>query len=198
MTPTSLRVMHDEHQALAAVLRSMTMMLAEAKRLQVLPDFGVLRAMLFYIDEFPERLHHAKESELVFPRLRAKAPELAPVLDRLDREHAAGETMIRDLGHALLAFEMMGRSRWVDFEARLEHYVRFYLTHMGTEEREVLSAAETRLDARDWAELDAAFAAHRDPLTGHEPEDDYREVFRRILENAPAPIGLGPAMRRAA
>ena len=25
-----------------------------------------------------------------------------------------------------------------------------------------------------------------------------RDIFRRIVENAPAPIGLGPAMRRAA
>ena len=121
-----------------------------------------------------------------------------PVLDRLDREHAAGEAMIRELGHALLAFEMMGRSRWDAFEDRLERYVRFYLDHMGTEEREVLPAAQARLSEQDWAELDATFTAHRDPLTGQEPEDDYREVFRRIVDNAPAPIGLGPEMHRAA
>jgi hemerythrin-like domain-containing protein len=198
MTSISVRVMHDEHQALAAVLRSMSMMLTEARRLQALPDFAVLRAMLFYIDEFPQQLHHARESELLFPRLREKAPELAPVLDRLDREHAAGETMIRELGHALLAFEMMGRSRWAAFEDRLERYVRFYLAHMSTEEREVLPAAQARLSAQDWGELDAAFTARRDPLTGYEPEEDYREVFRRIVDNAPAPIGLGPAMRKAA
>lgn len=198
MQSTSLRVLRAEHQVLAAVLRSMSMMLAEARRLETLPDFAVLRAMLFYIDEFPERLHHAKESEVLFPRLREKAPEVGPVLDRLDREHAAGEAMIRDLGHALLAFEMMGRSRRDAFEDRLERYVRFYLDHMGTEEREVLPAAQARLSAQDWAELDATFTAHRDPLTGHEPEDDYREVFRRIVDNAPAPIGLGPEMHRAA
>ena len=48
------------------------------------------------------------------------------------------------------------------------------------------------------AALDAAFAAHHDPLAGHEPEDDHRDLFRRIVENAPAPVGLGPAMGRAA
>ena len=180
------------------MLRSLSMMLAHARRHGALPDFDVLRAMLFYIDEFPERLHHAKESELLFPRLRQKAPEVGPVLDRLDREHAAGETMIRDLGHALLAFEMLGRSRWAAFEDRLELYVNFYLAHMSTEEREVLPLAQTRLDAQDWAELDAAYSAHCDPLTGHDPGDDYREVFQRIVDKAPAPIGLGPAMRRAA
>jgi hemerythrin-like domain-containing protein len=28
--------------------------------------FDVLRAMLFYVDEFPERLHHPKESALLY------------------------------------------------------------------------------------------------------------------------------------
>jgi len=32
----------------------------------------------------------------------------------------------------------------------------------------------------DWAELDAAFAANRDPPTGHEPEEGYRSLFRKI------------------
>ena len=37
-------------------------------------DFALLRAMLFYVDEFPERLHHHKEDELLFPRVRARCP----------------------------------------------------------------------------------------------------------------------------
>jgi hemerythrin-like domain-containing protein len=28
----------------------------------------VLRSMMFHIDEFPERLHHPKETELLFPK----------------------------------------------------------------------------------------------------------------------------------
>ena len=40
---------------------------------------------------------------------------------------------------------------------------------MAVEEREILPAAQQHLTASDWAELDAAFAANRDPLTGHEP-----------------------------
>ena len=70
MRHTALDVIHEEHQALAAMLRSMSMLLAQARREQSLPDFSVLRAMLFYVDEFPERLHHTKESQLLFPRLR--------------------------------------------------------------------------------------------------------------------------------
>ena len=193
MSHTALDVIRDEHQALSAMLRSLSMLLTHARRENLLPPFDVLRAMLFYVDEFPEKLHHRKESALLFPRLRERAPELAPVLDRLDHDHAVGEQRIRDLEHALLAFEVMGASRREAFEQAVDRYIDFYLRHMAVEEGEVLPAARRSFTAEDWVEVDAAFAANRDPLTGHEPADEFRPLFQKILMSAPAPIGLGPA-----
>ncbi len=193
MRHTTLDIINDEHQALAAMLRSLSMLLAQARRDARMPDFDVLRAMLFYVDEFPEKLHHPKESELLFPVVRQRCPELAQALDRLDRDHATGERAIRDLEHALLAFEVMGEPRREAFEQAVERYIRFYLDHMRLEEDEVLPAARRHLTPADWVGLDAAFAANQDPLTGHEAAPDYQPLFRKILMNAPAPIGLGPA-----
>lgn len=193
MHHTTLDVIRDEHQALAAMLRSMSLLLMQGHREGRSPPFDVLRAMLFYVDEFPERLHHRKESELLFPKVRARCPELGRVLDRLEREHAAGELMIHELAHTLLAYEVLGEPRRQACEQAVQRYVDFYLEHMGIEEAQILPAARRHLSAADWAELDAAFAANRDPLTGHEPDDVYRPLFAKILMSAPAPIGLGPA-----
>ena len=193
MRSVALDVIHDEHQALAAMLRSLTMMLAQSRREGTTPDFDVLRAMLFYVDEFPERLHHTKESVLLFPKVRARAPELRPVLERLEHEHARGEGAIRELQHALLAYEVLGEPRRAAFEEAVQQYVTFYLEHMTVEERDVIPAAQRVFGPQDWAEIDAAFAANRDPLTGHEPADEYRQLFKLIVAHAPAPIGLGEA-----
>ena len=173
------------------MLRSLAMLLQQSRREHKPPPFDVLRAMLFYIDEFPERLHHPKEHELLFPRVRQRAPELASVLDKLDRDHVAGERAIRELEHGLLAFEVMGESRRDAFEAAVERYITAYLEHMACEERDILPAAKRLFNDADWAELDAAFASNKDPMTGHEPEDAYRLLFRQIVNTAPAPIGLG-------
>jgi hemerythrin-like domain-containing protein len=189
--PLSLSIMKDEHQALAAMLRSLPLLLDQARREGHAPDFGVVRAMLFYIDEFPERLHHAKESELLFPKLRERVPALQETLDRLDRDHDWGERSVRELEHLLLAYEVMGESRREVFERAVDRYIDNYLKHMALEESEVLPAAIEHLSAEDWAALDAAFAANRDPLTGHEAEDGYQPLFQKILNSAPAPIGLG-------
>ena len=192
MTHKSIDVIRNEHAALSAMLRSLQMLLAQHRRDGTLPDFAALRAMLFYVDEFPEQRHHRKESELLFPKLRARSPLQRELLDKLDLDHARGALRIRELEHALLAFEMMGESRRAAFEDAAARYVDFYLAHMAVEEREILPLAEKVLTATDWRELDDAFAANRDALTGAEPEAEYSALFTRIVNLLPAPLGLGP------
>lgn len=191
MRHLALDVIRDEHQALAAMLRSMPLLVAQAQREGHAPDFDVLRAMLFYVDEFPERLHHPKESELLFPVLRQRCPSIAGTLDRLDADHARGEAAIRELEHQLLAYEVLGAPRRQAFVDALQRYIDGYLGHMMAEETEVLPAAREHLTEADWATLDAAFAANQDPLTGHQADAVYQPLFQKIVNHAPAPIGLG-------
>ena len=193
MTYTAIRIILEEHAALSAMLRSILLLLDQHRRGRTMPDFAALRAMLFYVDEFPEQRHHRLESQLLFPKLRARTPLSRALLDRLDDEHACGAHRIRDLEHSLVAFEMLGEARRAAFESDAERYVNFYLAHMALEEREILPLAETTLTAQDWRELDEAFASNLDPLTGHEPAADYRALFTRIVNAVPAPIGLGAA-----
>ena len=192
MTHESLRIIREEHAALAAMLHSLSMMVKRGPGDEPDKFFDVLRAMLFYIDEFPERLHHPKETELLFPKVAKLAPQLVPTIERLAREHMQGESAVRELQHHLLAWELLGDSRRAAFDAATTHYVRFYLEHMHLEEVEILPVAEKLLSAQDWEELDAAFASNRDPLTGKFPPDPpYDRLFSRIVMRAPEPIGLG-------
>lgn len=191
MTRATLRIIYQEHAALSAMLRSILLLLTQSHQHRRLPDFASLRAMLFYVDEFPEKRHHLKESQLLFPRIRERSPKARDVLDRLDRDHRNGELAIRELEHELLAFEMLGEARREHFESTARRYIDFYMSHMSVEEKEVLPLAEQALTEQDWIDLDAAFSANRDPLTGHEPDDLYRELFKRIVNAAPQPLGHG-------
>ncbi|KPU95136.1 hemerythrin [Variovorax paradoxus] len=193
MTHATVRIIRQEHAALAAMLRSIVLLLEQHRKKGTLPDFATLRAMLFYVDEFPEKRHHRKETELLFPKLRAKTPISRDLLDKLDSDHARGERRIRDVEHALLAFEMLGESRREAFERTVGEYVDFYLNHMALEEREILPLAERVLTGDDWRDLDEAFAQNRDPMTGHVADFEYNALFTRIVNVVPAPIGLGSA-----
>lgn len=188
----ALDVIRDEHQALAAMLRSLSMLVQHARRHGSEPPFELLRAMLFYIDEFPERLHHPKESDLLFPKVVRVAPGTMDAVKRLEQDHMRGESSVRELQHALLAWELLGESRRERFETMAKNYVGFYLEHMHLEESVILPEAEKALGADDWKELDAAFAKNCDPLTGKYPREPlYDRLFTRIVMTAPEPIGLG-------
>jgi hemerythrin-like domain-containing protein len=179
--PLAYTIIAAEHAALAAVVRTLVEQLNEIEHHGKAPDFALLRAMLFYIDEFPERLHHTKESGLLFPLLRQRAPELNAVLDQLDREHDLGEGAIRDLTRVVLAYEMMGDERRAGFLNAARRYAHFYLAHMRLEEEAVMPVALNYLTPADWAQLNQAFADNRDPLAGHTGLQDYRPLFTHIL-----------------
>jgi branched-chain amino acid transport system ATP-binding protein len=53
--------------------------------------------------------------------------------------------------------------------------------------------AREHLTPEDWKEIDAAFTDHGDPLFGAKAEAEYDSLFRRIVNLAPPPIGVGPA-----
>lgn len=189
-TPHSLQIIRREHAALAAMLRTVSMMVRGARHHNRAPDFHALRGMLFYVTEYPEKLHHVKESTMLFPRLREYTREAHDVLAALDHEHARGESLIRELAQLLAAWEWLGDSRREAFELALERYTGFYLKHMRIEETEVLPLAERLFGEADWRVLDRAFLAHRDPLTGHRAEAPYEALFSTIVRITPAPFGL--------
>jgi hemerythrin-like domain-containing protein len=192
MEPTSIRIIRDEHTTLATLLRSLGMMVDRGPGAHPQNYFDVLRAMLFYIDEFPERLHHPKESELLFPKVASRAPETLVLIAQLNREHEVGEANVRKLQHLLLAWELLGESRRKAFEEAIKSFLGFYLEHMRLEENVVLPAALKVLAPEDWKEIDVAFETNCDPLTGQYPHDPiYEQLFSRIVNTAPAPIGLG-------
>jgi len=170
-TGTALRIIRDEHVALAAMLRSLEMLVLRGRGQHPERFFDTVRSMLFYIDEFPERRHHRNESALLFPPLVRCAPELMPVIERLEIDHTAGEGKV--------------------FCDALHEYVRFYLEHMQVEETQLLPTAQARFTPDDWAKLDAAFEAELDPLAGGHRDPIYDELFTRIVMKAPAPIGVG-------
>ena len=192
MTPSSLRTIHDEHAALAAVLKSLQLLQQRGPGANPQAFFDAMRAMLFYIDEFAERQHHPKESEWLFPRVAARCAEAAFAIERLDHDHEGGEAAVRELQHLLLAWELLGEARRRAFADALVRYVDFYLEHMRLEEAVVLPAALAYLQAHEWEAINRAFSTNDLLLTpGVQRDPAFDALYSRIVSLAPSPIGLG-------
>jgi hemerythrin-like domain-containing protein len=189
----AIGIIRDEHRALAAVLHGLLWLVREVRDHGAPPNFPALSAMIYYIDAFPERFHHPKEDRYLFPLVRARAPGVAGTLDRLEAEHHVGANKMRTLMQALTRYREGGPDEAAAFMAAVEDYVAFERDHMKREEREILPAAERHFTAGDWETVDAAFSGNTDPLLGVGPEARWAQVFTRIANLAPPPIGVGPA-----
>ena len=189
----AFRIIRDEHQSLAAVLHGLLHLVRGIREHQAEPDFVLLGAMVYYIDTFPERFHHPKEDAWLFRLLRSRHPPAAALLERLQSEHRAGAGMLRQIEQALIRYQQGGSAEFPAFATVVEAYVAFERNHMRSEETEAFPLAQKYLTPADWDEIDAAFLGHADPLVGDTKREDFRDLFRRIVNLAPPPIGVGPA-----
>jgi len=191
----AITIMKSEHRSISAVLQGLKELARMAQDARVRPRFEVLRSMLRYIDEYPEKLHHPKEDEHLFARLVARAPETRPLVEELQAEHVEGARLIRELERALVFLEEGWPAGAREFLAAVDAYAEFHWKHMRKEESELLPLAQRHLTAGDWKAIDAAFAANADPIAGVQ-ERNFDKLFSRIANLAPAPVGLGEPWKR--
>ena len=193
---TAIRIIYDEHRSISAVLSGLKALAQMARDSAVRPDFAVFRAMVYYIDAFPERMHHPKEDAHLFARLRLRDPEASELIDALQAEHIHGARMVRDLEQALLAYEQTWPAGGERFAAVVESYAQFHWNHMRREENDLMPLAKKALTGEDWAAIEAAFAGNDDPIADLR-EKDFTKLYQRIVALAPDPVGLGERWKAA-
>jgi hemerythrin-like domain-containing protein len=192
----AITIMKSEHRSISAVLQGLKELARMAPNSKERPRFQVLRSMVRYIDEYPEKLHHPKEDEYLFKRVVARAPLGRLLVEELQAEHEEGARLIRELERALLFFEEDWPGGAREFQQAVDKYAEFHWRHMRKEEEELLPLAQRHLTPEDWKVIDAAFAANADPIAGMQ-ERDFEKLFSRIANSAPAPVGLGEPWKTA-
>jgi len=144
-------------------------------------DYPLLLAILYYLRDYPDRVHHPRE-DVAFARLVERDPTLQlPVARRL-QEHrvigAAGEELLKLLQGAVDG-ALIERSA---IEAAAATYLVYYRHHLAAEEQELIPRAAQLLTPSDWAAVAAAPVA--DPLFGQDYEARYSELRRLIAADA--------------
>jgi branched-chain amino acid transport system ATP-binding protein len=176
----AIEIIRTEHKNLDRVLGVLDEALGRLSATGPKPNLDLLFSIVYYVRVFPDKVHHPKEEQALFPALRRHRPELGAVVDELERQHARGTQSLDRLDTALKAFDQ-------DYPKGLDalldagrSFVRAQREHMGLEEREILPAAKACLTAEDWAPIKRTFAANADPLFGENIEAGFRSLFTKI------------------
>lgn len=192
MQNEAIAIILDEHRSLAAVLHGLRHLVREMKEHGKEPNFRLLGAMLYYLDAFSEKLHNPKESAYLFAKLRQRTHEADSLIDLLESQHAQSAKLGRELEHALARLEAGTADGLPLFAAAVDRLMNEAWNHMAVEERELLPLARKHLTTHDWEEIAAAFGENGDPRFGAAPDHEFRDLFSRIVNLAPPPIGVGP------
>lgn len=186
----AIGIIRDEHRSLAAVIHAWMHALAAARGAGTAVDAELMRAIVRYVQEFSVKLHHPKEEEHLFRRLRERTTSCNAELDELEHQHDRDDQLVAALAQqveALATADAQGRlSAARTLEGDVARYAAFLWDHLGREEGVILPLAQRHLLAEDWVAIDAAFAENRDPNFGGEADMEYRQLFSRIVNLLPA------------
>jgi len=153
-------------------------------------------AMLHYIKAFPETLHHPKEDAYLFFKLRARTGAFDAILDELERHHVDSHVLIDELELSIRAWEADPSGGLARFAFAVERFATAQMAHMALESTLVIPAARKLLSDEDWAEIGAAFAGNGDPRFSADNDEEFRQLFARIMNLAPNSM-LDAAQRSA-
>lgn len=181
---TVVETIRHEHRSLGRVVEVLQALLKEIASEYTEPDFTLLGLAIYYIDEFPERLHHPKEDEFLFAALRAKAPEFAALLDELEGEHVRDAQMMGGLQRALVHYLAGAYGSLETFKTAVDAYAAFLHEHMRKEE-DLLARARDCLPEAEWQRIAGAFSSNEDPLFGRGVRAEFRKLHQRIRNLLP-------------
>ena len=187
----ALDTLRSEHRSLSAVINNMKAVLHEVRVGRMAMDYPLCWAMVHYIDVFPNRLHHPKEDDWLFARLKLRTRQADTLIDELQAQHQAEAAALGELRRCLGNTEAGVAGSFDALEAAVNDYAHFTWKHLRCEEHDLLPLAEQHLLATDWADIAAAFADNLDPLSGQASGSQVlNELFRTIVLKTPAPLGL--------
>lgn len=183
-------IIRDEHRSLSAVLHAWLHLIRSAREQDAAPDAVVMQAILHYIRKFPVALHHPKEEEYLFRKLRQRTSTVNADLDELERQHHQDRELVTALVEVVKR-HADGDLPISEIEQAVARYALFIWEHLAREESVILPAAQRYLTEADWDAINAAFSENQDPRFGGDTESEFRRLFSRIVNLAPVASGHG-------
>jgi len=185
MSKEAIATILEEHRSLKAIVHGLKHLLNEARTGGSTRNFKLLRAMLHYIDAYPEKRHHPKEEAFVFAKLRERTDAADRVLDELEKQHQHTENQVARLHQCLESFEAGETGGLAGFASAVDQFADTMWQHMAMEEKVLLPLAREHLTEQDWARIADAFGENDDPayvVTNREDLDAFLDEVMRSSE----------------
>lgn len=133
MITNAFQLLYAEHDTILRMIDGMGDLLAADDRESRVDE---LREMISFFREYADGYHHAKEDDILFPRMRELDPSLASIVDELAEHHQLFRDTLRRADVAIEA------GAWDDIENILTGYGSTLRDHISIENDELFVAGE--------------------------------------------------------
>ena len=144
MQNTALKIIHDEHRALGAVVHGLLYFSRRAAEGEE-PNYKLLWTIMRYISEFPQTLHHPKEEKFIFDTLVKRTHAADNVIGELRGQHVDDLELIGAIKTALGEMEGAAPGAAQRFNSAVERFAELTWKHMNIEEATLLPLAVQHL-----------------------------------------------------
>ena len=146
-----------------------------------IPDYSLMRSIIVYIQEYPEKIHHPLE-DMIFSILIERIDDVEFVQE-LITEHTQLELVTRRLRESLESLSN-GLVSTEELELQLSEFLVGQRQHIYLEEAEVYPLVQSVLTKDDWKKLHSAAPVLDEPLYGRRTREDYERLYREIEDRS--------------
>jgi hemerythrin-like domain-containing protein len=133
MITSAFQQLYAEHETIERMLDRMRTLIAADDRSAREDE---LREIVSFFREYADGYHHAKEDDILFPRMRELSPALGSIIEELADHHVMFREMLRRADVAL------GVGDWREIERTLGGYADALRDHISIENDELFVAGE--------------------------------------------------------
>ncbi|WP_340118398.1 hemerythrin domain-containing protein [Pelagibius sp. 7325] len=144
-------------------------------------DFEIVDGILHYCRSYPD-LHHHPLEDLVFERLKRRAPQAAAEVGNLQQEHAKLGQLSARFAASLTAVEQDIAMERHEFLEPARAFLSGYRRHIMMEEKLFFPAAEHSLTPEDWRGIKSQLEPVSDPLFERRDDERFDALFADIVD----------------
>ncbi|MFN8258990.1 MAG: hemerythrin domain-containing protein [Bacteroidales bacterium] len=150
---TATQNLENDHVYILKLIDTM-----EIATMQEKPVIENLKTMVSLIRNFADGLHHAKEENLLFPKMeeRGFSSQVGPVAVML-HEHVIGRNYVKGMAEGIVEFEKGNGQGLKSIYQNMNGYIELLRNHINKENNILFRMADNALSENDQQELLAKF-----------------------------------------
>lgn len=175
----TLESLYRDHDGLRRILYLLEELLISIYRGSS-QNYSLLRRILAYIQDHPERIHHPAEDAVfsVMFKNGVNDRKFRDDVNTLMKDHSEIEGIIRETIEAVDSILVSHHPDVADIGDKLSTLINLQRAHLLFEEMNVYPRIAEHLGEKDWEDIALLVPDHEDPIFGGEVKKEYELIFK--------------------